>query len=1248
MILSVVATESIVSCMGLILLGKVTIDYLITGFIASLFVASLISTLLMYFFRLQKELEVSPIVSEATPDTSAAKLKLKPSAKIVVGYVSLVVLLVLAGGAGVKATKVVAFNFDKAINQTLPVVNSLNALRNDVLQELARAEIQQHSLTAESLEQEQTIDRGVNLRVEADLSEAYINYRHLIELYFPNEGRTLRKITEKLEKFQSSLSKVKFGTSRKEYLAAAVAANELIDEIDLAIEREHAEFDEQNNETVISIKSQEAFLLILGALALALALWGSRMLIRQHRDLESQVAMRTQELSESLRLTESAANDVAKTLAMMKATLEATDNGILVIDREGNVISANKRFAELWRIPSELLESGDDRRLLDHVLEQLDDPQAFISKVMMLYEKPEESSQDTLKFKDGRVFSRTSHPEFLDDLVVGRVWSFLDITDQYQSHFRIMSLSSQLKEELQVSERQKGLLESLLDAIPDLVWVKNPDGVFLVCNPSFEKLYGHPADEIVGKTDYDFVDHEIADFFRENDIKAATARRLTENDEWLTFASDGYKGLFEVKKTPVFDKENNLVGVLGIARDVTQMRGLLEEVEKARNEAVNSNEAKSSFLANMSHEIRTPMNAIIGMAELCLKTPLNDVQHNYVTKIQSASDSLLHIIDDVLDFSKIEAGKLQMESVPFVLESVFDQLTSVLALRAETKGIELLYDIADDSKLLLGDPMRLGQVLINLVGNALKFSVGGNVVVTVKPEFKENSVVELLFSVKDEGIGISPDQVAKLFNPFVQADASTTRRFGGTGLGLTISQRIVEMMGGRIWVESRLGEGSTFYFTVTLSSAGTDRRYGLLSLAEKLAEHAHRPVLVVDDCLITLRIMKKLIGELGLRVDCAESATQALELLAAPEVPDYLACFVDWRMPVVDGIETMRRLREAFADRNVAPIPPMILTTVYSHHDDLEKISHLIDGLLAKPISSRHVYHELAQCLGVFSGQQPTHDRRKHSDHEWSRFRNLDILLVEDIEVNQEVIMELLRSVGMQVRLARNGLEALEEIAKAPPGLILMDCQMPGMDGYEATSKIRETYSAEMIPIIALTANAFGSDVSKCFEVGMNAHITKPVRMGTLYQKMLYCLPDSVPDMAAPRETVEVEDIVFPPFQGIDTAVGLVNFDDRKSLFLRVLKQFRDNQGQNFERQFNEAFDLSDWKTLKRLAHSLKGVAQTIGAKDLGDSSVSLLAATEAQDKKNCRELFEVVAGHLRFVVDGLIDIDRIADNGFK
>ncbi|HSG22446.1 MAG TPA: response regulator, partial [Azonexus sp.] len=809
-------------------------------------------------------------------------------------------------------------------------------------------------------------------------------------------------------------------------------------------------------------------------------------------------------------------------------------------------------------------------------------------------------------------------------------------TEELRQHRQ--HLEELVEERTREVRQQTRSLRAMIDNIPHMAWLKDADGHFIAVNEAYAKATGVTSERLLGKSDFDVWPRDAAERYWADDTEVMATRRQKTVEAALPGQPDS---LYETFRAPILDADTTVIGSVGFSRDIKPQREMEAELARRAEEAEAATHAKSSFLANMSHEIRTPMNAIIGMADLCLDTALNERQKNFLAKIKTASDALLHIINDILDFSKIEAGKLRMESVPFVLETVFEQLSAVTALRAENQGIELSYDLDDDPRLLSGDPLRLGQVLTNLVTNALKFSAGGNVVVKVETSLPDEHWAELHFSVRDEGIGMSSEQVANLFQPFSQGDISTTRRYGGTGLGLAISRHLVERMGGRVWVDSALEQGSTFHFTARFANLGIDRRTGMAALGAKLAEHAERPVLVVDDSQIARRLLQQMIGQLGLKVHTADSADAALRLVSAPDAPHYLACLVDWRMPGIDGIETIRRLRATLSSRAYA-VPPMILVTAYSHQEELQEIGHEIDSLLAKPVSARHVYVELARCLGIVERAAPSPDRRKAAILLWSRFRDLDILLVEDIEINQEVISELLTSVGLSVRLASNGVEALKEVSRKMPDLILMDCQMPVMDGYTATRKLRETPAWQALPIIALTANAMIEDQEACLAAGMNSHVAKPIRMEVLYESMAKCLPDlAVPianevNEAMPRSTGNS----LPKFPGINVAIGLAHVGGKLTLLLRILKQFRDTQGQNFGPQFGEAHLAGDCLTATRLAHSLKGVAHTIGATDLGEAAQALEAAAAAHDGAKCDELLPPLLTLLQLVTTGLAEID--------
>ena len=804
----------------------------------------------------------------------------------------------------------------------------------------------------------------------------------------------------------------------------------------------------------------------------------------------------------------------------------------------------------------------------------------------------------------------------------------------------LVLLRDNLRNTIEMLTEERARLRTLLNTLPDLVWLKSPDGVLIACNEKFERLVGAGEADIIGHVDRDFFPPELADAFRQRDAEVIASGQPSVTEETVTYRHDGHEEILETIRTPMRDAAGRLIGVLGLARDITHMHRLMDDLTAARLEAQRSSRAKSTFLANMSHEIRTPMNAIIGMADLALATELSRKQFNYISKVKVASESLLNIINDILDFSKIEAGKLTMEKSPFVLDTLFDQLSGVVALRAEEQGVELHYDIGDDSRVLEGDPFRLGQVLINLVTNAVKFSAGGTVLVKADTVAVGDDEVELRCSVADQGIGMSPEQASSLFQPFTQADSSTTRQYGGTGLGLSISRQLVELMGGQIRVESGLGQGSTFHFSARFKTLGPDRRLGIAQFGARLAEHAHRPVLIIDDNPIACAILERMISQLGLRTEVVMSGSDALKKIELESPPDYLMFLVDWRMARLDGVETIRKLKRRYRSLG-RTAPPMILVTAFSHHEEIDQISSEIDGLLAKPVSARHLYVEMAHCLGLAGDAPHNGERRQPRAANWSRFRNLDILVVEDVEVNREVIGELLATSGLVARFAKDGQEALLAVEERCPDLILMDIQMPVMDGYAATRRLREIPAYRDVPIIALTANALLDEQEKCLAAGMNAHVAKPVRMDDLFEQMCHCLPDHGPgdplEHDAPAEATSAPP-AHPAVPGIDVAVGL-SYVKKIDLYRRLLAKFRDTTGRRFEPDYTRALAADDWETQARLAHSMKGVAQTLGAYDLGEAAAALEVAVNQRDRQRVAERFALTREALGVVLAGLEDL---------
>ena len=653
-------------------------------------------------------------------------------------------------------------------------------------------------------------------------------------------------------------------------------------------------------------------------------------------------------------------------------------------------------------------------------------------------------------------------------------------------------------------------MAAILDNIPDLAWVKDASGHFIAVNRAFAVAKGFAeASDMIGKTDLEVHPQELAESYRRDDAEVMAwggSKRIEEHH----VTSNGDDTLIETIKTALRGADGRVAGTVGIARDITA-RVQAEADRKAREVAEAANQAKSAFLANMSHEIRTPMNAILGMTALALRGSLEPRQRNYLQKAHASAELLLQILNDILDFAKIEAGRVDVESIPFSLDDVLNNVVSILSVKTETAGVELL--LALPPKLpsaLVGDPWRLGQVLLNLANNAVKFTERGEVIVAIKLVEQTAQSVNLRFEVRDTGIGMSPEEQQRLFQPFSQADASISRRYGGTGLGLAISGNLVRMMGGELQVNSAPGAGSCFYFTLPFrlqaSVAATTGRSGTAALRGGR-------VLVVDDNAAARVVLADMCADLGLQVDVAVDGKQALRLVVAADTQDvpYRLVLLDWKMPGMDGVECARALGERHLLRHPAPV--ILMVTAYSLDEATKRLSEeqvTVGVLLNKPVTPSTLLDACTGVLGKVTPPPLSPAQPSGQTAEFGRSSGLEgarVLLVEDNAINAELAVDILTDAGVRVSVARNGKQALDSLAVDHFDAVLMDCQMPVMDGYTATRTLRQEKSLQDLPVIAMTANAMIGDREAALAAGMNDHITKPFVIDEMLATLARWLP---------------------------------------------------------------------------------------------------------------------------------------------
>ena len=759
-------------------------------------------------------------------------------------------------------------------------------------------------------------------------------------------------------------------------------------------------------------------------------------------------------------------------------------------------------------------------------------------------------------------------------------------------------------------EEQKAFLNSLIENSPVAIVAIGADDAIQVCNPAFEDLFGHRKEDILGRSLLELL--STPELRAEISVNAQRVRGgKTTHIVTRRRRSDGSLVDVEAYSVPL-GPEGAPTGAVLLYQDITERRRAEEALLRAKDAAEAASRAKSEFLANMSHEIRTPMNGIMGMTELVLDTDLDAEQREYLNLAKVSADSLLSLINDILDYSKIEAGKLDIETIDFNLSDCIGETMKTLSLRAHQKGLELAFQIEPDvPDALAGDPGRLRQIIINLVGNAIKFTESGEVVLSVRNEARAEDV-RLLFTVADTGIGVPQEKQASIFEAFSQADGSMTRKYGGTGLGLTISSRLVQLMGGRIWVDSELGKGSRFHFTSHFKIQKSPVRKIIPRDPSTLRDMG---VLVVDDNATNRQILVKLLANWHMVPTVADSAANAMTILSEAKGlgRDFPLILLDAQMPDVDGFALAEYIKR-HPDWETATV--MMLSSAGQRGDALRCRELGVAAYLTKPVRQAELLDAILTALGT----RPRNETRpalvtRHSLRE-SRNR-LRILLAEDNAVNQLVALRLLEKCGHTVVVAANGKKALEALDKDSYDLILMDIQMPEMNGWEATRAIREREreSGGHIPIVAMTAHAMKGDEEKCLASGMDDYLTKPIRIAELLAAL-----DRISSHKADSEIV-LQSSSSPNSAGpaVDLAATLERLDGDRSLFDELVEVFR-NECPGLMGEIRRALVLQDAKRVERGAHTLKGSSSNVGAVAVSQAASEIESLASAGNLRGASE----------------------------
>jgi len=820
--------------------------------------------------------------------------------------------------------------------------------------------------------------------------------------------------------------------------------------------------------------------------------------------------------------------------------------------------------------------------------------QSFREEVFpILFKEKHWQGEATATRKDGSTFAEGLSLTLLEDGTL--ICVCRDNTEKKQAEIKL----HQLKERLALSLKSGAIGYWDWDAVNNvLTWDERMYELYGIKSSDFTGNYLDWAERLHPE---DRTDAEMA-------IQKALEGEKEYDIEFRVVHPDGSIRYIKASALVQRNEKGEPQQIIGINFDITESKRIQENLKQAKEAAEMASRAKSEFLAMMSHEIRTPMNAILGFTHLALQTKLNEQQQDYLEKIKISANSLLQIINDILDFSKIEANKLELEKSNFKLEKVLGNINSIIGLLAEEKGVKLSFKTAPEiPTLLIGDSQRLAQILMNLANNAVKFTEQGEIVITTEKIAQTEDLVTLKFTVKDTGIGITSQQIKKLFQPFSQADSSTTRKHGGTGLGLVISKRLVEMMNGRIWVESELGKGSEFKFEIEL---GWGIEKPVNQSVIDITSLKGTKCLVIDDNPANNQFMQKALESFAFRVTTAASGEEALEkIAAAPHIDPYKLIIVDWLMPKMNGIETIKKIQENYGSQYDVKI---LMITAYKSEkiNDLAKV-YGVNYILDKPINIDKIKATIIQLFD--HGSLPK--KLVTNEEKIKEISGGKILLVEDNKINQQIAQELLKIVGIDVEVANDGNEAINWVKNQRFDLILMDIRMPNLDGLTATRQLRSmakkgdvtTEYFATVPIIAMTANAMSGDKEECLAAGMNDYIAKPIEPEKLYAALLRWIAPKV-NNSSKENALQLENKpqhILPNLSGINPEIGIKRLGNNQEIYLKILQQFRDNH-QNSATEIKTALESQEIETATRIAHSIKSISGSIGALALSQTAANL------------------------------------------